>query len=250
MKWVPVRLAFVASPKPCLYALAGDGTVGLGYGSYAEEHIDRSDHGPTGRGPLRDLRLIGATLFAAGMSRQVYRRTSSGQWSRCDQGVVAPLGETTLCGFTSIDGLSEDRIWAVGYFGEIWSFHDGSWRQQESPTNAILHRVKAVQKNMVLACGQKGVILTFRGEQWAELAHIDGEDHLWGLECFKDLFYIASEKALYRLTIDGSVDRVSVDGVTSFGHLHANDGVLWSFGTKDLAWTADGSTWSRVSPVL
>lgn len=249
MKWEPVRLAFVDSPQPCLFALAGNGTVGFGYGGYSEEQIDLTVEGPKGRGPLRDLRVIGKSLFAAGIARQVYRRTPDGKWGRFDNGTVSPLGELRPLGFTSIDGVSEQDVWAVGYAGEIWSCAAGKWMQHDSPTNVLLYRVRVLSSDRAYACGQKGVLLGWSGAAWKEVATADEGATLWGMEFFGGNLYVASENVLYRLR-DNSLERVTVDGVATFAHLHAADGIMWSFGLHDLAWTQDGVRWNRVSPVL
>ena len=43
---------------------------------------------------------------------------------------------------------------------------------------------------------------------------------------------------------------VPVEGVNSFGHLHANEGVLWSFGTNQLASTTDGIKWELIPGLI
>jgi hypothetical protein len=55
-------------------------------------------------------------------------------------------------------------------------------------------------------------------------------------------------KKLCVLQPDGAFAEVKIENVTSFGHLHAADGVLWSFGTLQLAWTDDGQRWNPEQP--
>jgi hypothetical protein len=250
LKWIPIRLAFLERPAPCNYVLRENGTIGLGYGTYSEESIDNSLEGPKGRGPLRDLQVIGSTLFAAGMSRQVYRREGPGNWQRVDGGVVAPLGELRPSGFTSIAGLAESDFLAVGYLGEIWSCRNGIWTKHESPTNLLLHRVVVVEPTLAYATGQKGLLLRYDGAAWTEVSRDVDMGDLWGAAWFGGALYVASESNVYRLEKDGSLKPVKVEGASSCGHLHANDGVLWSFGSKDLASTSDGRIWRRVDPPM
>jgi len=55
-------------------------------------------------------------------------------------------------------------------------------------------------------------------------------------------------EALLVLGDDGTFSEVRVPNVSSFGHLHAADGVMWSFGTLQLAWTDDAKTWNIEDP--
>ena len=159
-----------------------------------------------------------------------------------------PKGRSVVSGFNSIDGLGEDDIYAVGYGGEIWRRVNNTWRQLESPTNVILHRVRVVKKKLAYASGQKGVLLRGVGDSWQEIRHDSTQDNLWGLEWFKGTLYMASEDTLYRLNDDDDLDVVDMQGIDTCGHLHANDGVMWSFGTKNIAWSEDAVNWNDVTP--
>ncbi len=250
MQWMPVRLAQLELPQPCVFALGGDGTVGLGYGGYSEESINTTDTGPRGRGPLRALRAIAGRLYAAGMGRQVYRRVDAGVWEVLDPPKVPAPGEIDICGFTSIDGVDEDEIWAVGYRGEIWRASGLQWSQMPSPTNVTLHVVRAFSRHLVFAAGKMGLVLGFLDDAWRVLAHIPGGEDIWDLEWFGGQLFAATSTRLFKLLPDATFEEVAVPGLTSFGYLHANDGVLWSFGTLQLAWTTDAVVWTAQTPTL
>lgn len=249
MKWIPTRVATLRGPKPCVYALATDGTVGLGHGDYREEQIDASAQGTRARGPMRDIRVIGDTVYATGMGRQVYRRTAAGPWVRVDEGVVAALGEMAVSGFSSIHGSSQDDLWAVGMMGEIWHRGAQGWSKHDSPTNLILHRVVVVSPGEAYATGQKGLVLRFDGAGWDVAASDASLGNLWGAQWFGGELYVSSEQGIFCLR-GAALDPVPVEGVKSFGHLEAADGVLWSFGTGKLAFTADGKAWQQVPPLI
>jgi hypothetical protein len=70
--------------------------------------------------------------------------------------------------------------------------------------------------------------------QAAESGSAGSPDMAW----FDGHLYVSSQEAVYRLTDDG-LQVVKVKGVKTFGYLSAADGVLWSFGIKDVAWTMD-----------
>jgi len=247
IKWMPVGIATLQMPTPCVFTLGVDGTVGFGYGDYKEEQIDNTENGPKSRGPLRDLQVIGDHLYATGMGRQVYRRSADGQWSRIDEGVVLARGVIEVCGFNSIGGVSEDDIWAVGFLGEIWHYNGQGWTKKESGTKLSLHKVVAVQPDLAYCVGQKGHVLKYDGNNW-QILHSDASiGDLWGSVWFNDTLYVASASGLYRLQNNNQLEAVRVNDVNSFGHLHTVDGVLWSFGTSQLASTTDGTTWNSIS---
>ncbi|SEW34647.1 hypothetical protein SAMN05428988_4179 [Chitinophaga sp. YR573] len=244
MKWIPVAQAMLDLPHPCYFTLSTNGTVGFGYGDYHEEQIDDI------RGPMRDLRAIDNQLYATGMGRQVYRKEPDGSWLRIDEGVVVPKGEISPSGFSSIDGTSGEDIWAVGMLGEIWHFDGNQWTKHESPVKVMLNRVVAVDPDLVYVVGQKGVVLKYNRNRWSVLYNTPDIGDLWDAEWYLDALYVASEKNIYRLLDNNCLKPVSTTAASSFGHLHAKDGVLWSFGTGHLAFTSDGETWNAAKPLL
>ncbi len=248
--WVATRVWYMSSghlffmgPQGLVHhaSKAGEGT----------EEIDPTGQGAERSGDFLDLRQIGEHMYACGMSRQVYRRDGDKQWTRVDQGTVQPPGTKAIAGFYSMDGLSEADFYAVGFGGEIWRCLRGKWTQMDSLTNVILHCVRVLSPDRVYACGQKGVLLRGSGNRWRVLdtAAVDG-DSLWSIQLFNDAVYLATESALYKLD-ENDVPRKLRTGLgkdCSYRHLHANDGVMWSFGGKNVAWTDDGKKWTDVTP--
>jgi hypothetical protein len=217
-------------------------------GTVTEEMVDESVEGPRGRGNIRDMRLIGGHLYAAGMNRQVYRREGPQRWVHCDRGVVQPLGNLTVSGFSAIDGLTESDIYAAGFNGEIWHYDGKSWQQFDSPTNVLLHRIRVVGADLAFASGQLGVLLQGSRQGWRPIEHDVTTEDLWGMEWFDGHLYVAGDEAIYR--VEGDQLKVVDTGLgTSFTyrHLHANAGAMWSFGPKHIAKT-DGKMWMDVTP--
>ncbi|QDH68707.1 sialidase family protein [Marilutibacter alkalisoli] len=251
LEWHATRICFVEVPEPMVLATGPDGIVSVStMAGSTEEEIDDSLDGPARRGPIRDLQLIAGMPYATGMGRQVYRREGANNWTRQDQGVVLPRGKIELCGFNSIDGLNESNLYAVGFNGEVWQRKDGQWLNHESPTNLVLHRIKVVREDLAYACGQMGTLLRSNGSHWEAIKHDAVTDDLWGMEWFNNELYLACDSGLFRL--DGNDDLIAVDmklpSKASCRHLHANDGVLWSCGPKNVVWTEDGQTWTEVTP--
>jgi hypothetical protein len=249
LHWIATRMWVDMSRGVTVFVTGPAGVVCVATpGAAVEERMDESLDGPQGRGPIRDLRGIGDHLYACGMARQVYRREATGQWSHRDEGVVLPKGTLIVAGFNSMDGLSEDTFYAVGYGGEIWRCWHSNWQQMDSPTNVVLHRVRVIKNDLMFAAGQRGVLLRGNGDMWEQVSHERTKDDFWGMEWFNGRLYVASDKAIYFLTNNGDLEQVNLRGINTCGHLHANDRIMWSFGTKQLAWTEDGAEWNDGTP--
>jgi hypothetical protein len=152
-------------------------------------------------------------------------------------------------GFESIDGTGPSDIYAVGFKGEIFHFDGSSWTQIESPTTSNLNRVKCVAADgcggstVVYACGESGALV--RGSGRWELIHTPGfTEDLWGgVEVYEGVVYVAYLGGLMRLERDKLVPVVTGLNPELDGYrLHANDGVLWSFGHDHLGYF-DGNAW-------
>ncbi len=231
--------------------ITADGEVQIGtIEGMTKEIIDDTLDGPSRRGPLRDLQLIGGYPYAVGMSRQVYRRDRPGQWSRQDEDVVAERGAVSLCGFNSVHGLSEADIYAVGFNGEVWRRTDRVWNQQPKIVSCVLNRVLVVGDGLIYACGQQGTLLRSDGNSWRKLEQGVTDKDFWGMAWFNGALYVSTDSAVFRLDANNELNEVDMGHATKLScrHLHSNDGVLMSVGAKDIMVTFDGQRWLRFDP--
>lgn len=245
-EWHATKILFHSTPSPHVVVSGPAGIVGIASPEgVIEEEIDPSLDGPSRRGDICDLRIIGDHVYVCGMSRQVYRREWKNHWTRQDEGVVKPRGSFDVVGFNAIDGLSEDDIFAVGFAGEIWRRQKSKWKQLSNPTNVVLSALRVVKSDLAFACGQHGVLLRGKGDAWAVCDHGGTDKDLWGLEWFQGKLYIASTDELYVLNEGDELEKVKLDlkGKFTFSHLHQNDGVLLSVGPKHVLYTEDGRHW-------
>ncbi len=248
LRWLATRIWMMDEGGPTLFITGPDGRVMVvSARGPAEELICGGSRGDTCQGVIRDLRAVGLHLYACGMGRQVYRRDGPGGWIAHHGAMALTPGTLAVAGLNAIDGLSEENMYAVGFLGEIWHYDGSVWRQLESPTNVILHRVRHVKEGVAYACGQAGVVLRGSGTTWEVLAHNSTEEDLWGMEWFQERLYVSSSTAVYVLGEDLLLSRVSPPGATC-GHLHANDGVMWSFGGAYLMSTTNGTDWQDKTP--
>lgn len=238
-----VRLASVNIYEGHIF-LAGrlGNVIHIEKGQYSEEVIE----GPHEHGFIRDLREIGGHLYAVGMGRQVYRRLSSGQRVNCDDRLLHFSSDVLdIRGLNSIDGLSYDDIYAVGFGGEIWHCVCGTWREVSSPTNVILERVHTVRTDLVYAAGQSGVLLRGHQEIWEPIEQTATSGDFWGMAWFQNRLYLSNNDGIFVLTDQDELVPLDIGlpGERTFGQLHSNRGALWSFGTQHCSWTENGKTW-------
>ena len=217
-------------------ALVVEGTSG------SEEIIGNGNDAPRRTGLLRSVRSIEGRPYAVGMCRQVYRRLDKGLWERRDDGCRLQSGDTSIVGFESIDGFSENDLYAVGLRGEIWHFDGTSWSSIDSPTNVILTEVCCAGDGKVYACGQRGTLIRGRGHKWDLIHQQSVKDDLWGIAWFKDHLYVST---LYYVAVleDMDLKIVTDDGSPSSTYqISTTANQLWSIGPREVA-TFDGSTW-------
>lgn len=244
------RIWAYATPteKVFLMGPAGEVLITTDTGS-TQETIEPGKEGPERYGDLMDLRHIGKHLYACGMSRQVYRREKANHWVHSDQGILVKPNTKSVKGFLSLDGLSENEFYAVGFGGEMFQCKKDTWRPLDSPTNLALNKIRIINPELGFVCGQKGLLLRGAGTRWEAVKHKGPTEELLDLEWFQEQLYVASADGLYRLEKNDALKPVKTKlKNTSYGHLHAADGVLWSFGTKHLCYTEDGVAWRDATP--
>jgi hypothetical protein len=184
------------------------------------------------------------------MGRQVYRREGKDKWIHLDTGVLQEPSLTEVKGFNSIDGVDENDIYAVGFGGDMWHCMQGIWQELDSPTNLILNKVLVVNDKQVYICGQKGVLLAGHGDRWTTVEQDLEDEDFWDMTWYREALYLSSNKAVYRLDPNDNTLTVvdfNLGDKMTYGFVHANDGVLASFGTKHVCITKDGVNWEDIT---
>ena len=245
VEWTPVGMTVSRSPLEQMVTISENGDVYCyGSGNESFEKIACDGILPLDRGgPLRNVRNIGNRVYAVGMKRQVYRRDGRDRWVCIDGGVFSTGKE--VVGFESVDGFSENDIFAAGWEGEIWH-HDGSgWAQHDSPTNLILLDVCCGGDGNVYACGQMGTLMVGINHAWT-LVDTDLKENIWSLCWFSNTLFMAAYSGIYQLAGD-QIERIDFkdDVPGTFYHLSAADGLLCSIGGKDVM-GFDGRSWFRI----
>ena len=248
LPWLACSGTVCHVPAERYLVLGTDGSVRASGGGAIKEESPIASCGvdPKKRGPLREIRgIANGRAYAVGTCRQAYVREDEDQWRCIDQS--AQVGDTPITdtSFESIDGYSEQEIYAVGWEGEIWQYDGAVFTQRNSPTRLALHKVRCAPDGFVYACGQLGTLLRGRHDQWEMIGHDSTQDDLWGMEVFDGQLYVSSNHGVYRLE-DGTLQPVDFgdDVPRTCYHLSAADGIMWSIGPKDVM-QFDGVTWTR-----
>lgn len=217
-------------------------------------------------------RAIGEHLYVCGQSRQIYRFEPgkkdplAGQW----RDVAGPLSQPPISeppddaededalnawldtndsiDLVDIDGASENDIYCVG--DETWHWDGQQWRELTLPVTETLNAIKIVSRNEVYLVGDNGTLLYGNARDgFIELSASTDNQQFTGIERFEGKFYLASNLGLF--VYDPKIRKIEPYKTTlkpdlqDTHVLEAKDGILWSFGFKDLAYF-DGKIWTRV----
>lgn len=201
-------------------------------------------------GPAREIRTIGQHAYVCGMSRSVHKCLGRDQWVRIDHDVRSEEDDNS--GFKSIDGFSEQDIYAVGFNGEIWHYNGKGWSAVDSPVNVTLNKVICASSGDVyIVCGS-GLLLHGRNDQWRTYS-LETKKNLYAVTYFKGQVFAASLDGLYKLQDDELVsvkiqskEPIEYEPHEAFGMLAASDDIMWCGGAKCLMFTHDGITWEEV----
>lgn len=197
--------------------------------------------------PLSDIRQVGGYLYVTGMRRQVFRRAiSDSVWRKSDEGAFVTSQSREVAGFLSIDGFSEDDIYAVGYNGQIWRFNGKMWHEVSSPTNLRLESVRCIG-NKVIAVGDEGVIISGRGDIWSVVEQNIFDEVFTDVECCFGRTFIATELGMLFSLEGGELlpQELDVTGEITTGQLHSNGDYLLSVGERNLL-VFNGISWKSL----
>ncbi len=127
------------------------------------------------------------------------------------------------------------------------AYNGSDWSNKYSPTNLILSKVCCAEDGNVYIGGQNATLIRGRHDAWEVIPIDDFDDDIWGLAWFNGKLYISTLSDLYTLNTDNSIIKVDIGdkSVSTFYHITAADGVLWSIGRKDVM-AFDGNIWTRI----
>lgn len=223
-------------------------------------------------GYVNRIRAIGDALYVCGQSRQVYRfvpgspQILDGHWedfagpmrqspmseppddSLGGEAFDRWLDENDAIDLVDINGSGEADIYTAG--DECWHFDGRRWKQVPLPTDEFINAIKVINAEQVVMVGHNGTLLLGNARAgFRDLSSVDDNQNFTGVEWFGNKLFLASNLGLFtydptKKKIERYVTPLTPD-LQDTHILEAKDGVLWSFGFKDLAY-CDGTTWTRV----
>ncbi len=228
-----------------------------------------------GYGYVNRIQAVGDGLYVCGDHRQFYRfvwdgqNLASGRWVDV-AGLMrqAPVpadapnepqafeawldAQEDSVEFRDLGGSAGDDLYAVG--DQVWHYNGQTWQQVVLPTDEVIHAIKVVDAQRVALVGHNGTVLLGNAQGgFVDVSGVDDNQNFTGVEFFQDRLWLASNLGLFvydfaSRKIAAYKTDLAVDLVDTH-LLEAKDGVLWSFGYKDLAYwdSREGSLkWVRV----
>lgn len=235
--WNATAMAVAKHPSERLVVIGDEGQVF----TYAGGKSTQEQLVPT-PSVIRSAAVVDGLVYAVGMKRQVFRRDGEGAWTD----ISAPPPEPgTNAGFEAIGGFSGSEVYAAGWSGEIWRWDGARWDLMGAVTNRILTALCTTETDVAI-CGQGGILLRGRGQQWARVDLGPFDEDLWDVAWYKGRLYCSSMTGLYVLTDAGLQPVMFGDDVPrTFNRMSQAEGVLWSIGAQDV-FSFDGKTWTRI----
>jgi hypothetical protein len=226
-------------------------------------------------GYVNRIRAVGDQLFVCGQSRQVYRFNwngvdlAAGQWLNVAGAMRQPpmpeppddatqaadedaldrwMDDNEAIDLVDIHGSSANDLYTVG--DEAWHWNGRNWTQLQLPTDEPLAAIKVFSADIVVFVGHNGTLLHGNArEGFKSLSTVNDNQNFTAVEWFQNRLFMASNFGLFTYDLERRVIEPYASDLKpelqDTHHLEAKDGVLWSFGFKDLAYF-DGKTWTRV----
>jgi hypothetical protein len=196
---------------------------------------------------LTNLATIGGSIYACGMGRILLQREASGVWN--DLSAPWPNAQDGVIGFTSIAGLDQSLLYAVGWQGEVWTLSNGRWRIEDSPTNANLNAVALSPDGTVYGVGDGGAMLKGRQGQW-DLIDSGTDFNLMDVCVHEGDVFACSDFEVFRLTKSGLMADMSEGSEdlpqTCLKLVSAGKSGLYSVGPNDV-YLRTNRNWQRLA---
>ncbi len=205
-------------------------------------------------GYMNSIQCIGGSLYACGADRQVFRRQPNLAWEMISDAIMSSpdrLSHDVIINTRSLSciaGQAEDSIYCCGLFGDLFFYSGTEWTQINTSNDSNLLDMDASSADCVYIVGSQGTFLRGTALDGFEAIRT-GNYYLTGVAQFQGLVYISYGNGI--LCYDVQTGRLFhcktnlEPDVTDSFRVESINGVLWSFGEKDLAFY-NGSKWSRV----
>ncbi len=218
----------------------------IGDDSVKQEVIAVGEHSPGSNGPLTSIRVCkNAGIYSVGTARQVYKKRAIDKWERIDGSCKSDSKKIRAAtAFMDIDGYSENELYAIGWEGEIWLYNNCLWGRLDTPTNLTLYSICCAEDGVVYICGQNGLVLKGRYNNWEIIAEESTKEDLRGIRYHDGKIYTCSSNLIY--VLEENQLEISQIGLTvTTGKLRSSNGFLMSVGLTDVL-LFENSSWKKV----
>jgi hypothetical protein len=212
-----------------------------------------------GWGYMEELRQIGDHLYACGVSGQVYKREGENRWVHMDNGILQPIGKDDFWIPHDINGPHESAIYLAGCVftkgtPPFLSFWNGSiWRNISLPEVAeSIAQIFVESETRIWLCGQNGTLLLGNARDgFKSLSRIEDNQLFTSITMFGGKVYLGSDQGPFvydPARPDLGIYELKTNlfpKLEDVNFVDAHDGVLWTFGSKDIA-RFDGRSWRRI----
>jgi len=219
--WQGLRELKATMMKPelrCLMTASATGHIGT-----VGKCFDGDDFHIHTQSAIHGIGLVGEHVYIVGPTRAVYRRTGVKKWELFNQGTQDDLMSKNIkkgkrseysYAFLSIDGFSEDDMYAVGNKGEAWHYDGKKWSKIDLPTSSDLHKVHCAKDGYVYIAGDEYTILKGKGNKWefilnAKINHPFNEHLFDAIAWFDSVLYIGTSDGLYAY-IDDKFEKIQL----------------------------------------
>ena len=205
-------------------------------GSYRESVISDTDY----YGSLFRIRFVGEDVYTCGQSSQVHILRGN-KWQHYDDGILRRGGPT----LEDIDGTGpEISMQSAGKGPSAGSTVSvGEIRQPNEPT---FLECPLRLRDEIYVCGNKGSLYRGDGKCWEFIGDPDFTENFWGMAVFEGQIYLAHNLGLMKFEDSELVPiEPGIGRKLTCHRLHGADGVMWSFGERELL-RFDGKAWAEV----
>lgn len=256
--WQAVGLVVPSLSPLRVEVLGRDGDVGV----LSREHSSQENLEPgTALGPMRKLGFMYGRVMAYGMQHHVFVRDTSGRWIRFDRGMAdEALGDdfdidaAMRSGIKSDGGINAvvsyqaDRLLAFGLRGEIWRFLADTWKQMDSPTNAMLKDAVTGPDGDIYVVGLRGTLLKGRDDYWKQVDYRGpGGLGFCSVASFGDNVYVADGHSL-RVLADDELKLVDfgVEEIVPCMQVTTGAGEIMSVAGQEVWVSHDATRWTAL----
>jgi len=177
----------------------------------------------------QNVRLIGKHFYLAEGGNQIFRRESPKTWTMISQDPVDYRKQLGDSGFESVDGFSEEELYASGDDGCLWAYENKMWNKVPVAKPWYLDNVLCAEDGKVYAVGNQGQIVYGRGKEFhrIDIAEKDEID-VTSICFFQDKLYAGGLRGFY--TFDFTQKKwlnPQITGILKAEFLAAKDGVMF-----------------------